>query len=117
TRRATGRSRFFKPAQKEGAREFRTEMLRPIARGGGNFERVLLPTEIRERGVRLFEKLRERGARGKKRQCAQRFGGRLKFLIGARRAEFAQNFEIIQQHFVIALAQNVFEGGPAKRRR
>src|SRR5437016_5832997 len=57
TRGAKRRSRFFKPTPEEGARKFRIEALRPIARNAGNFERVLLPAEIRERGVSLFEKL------------------------------------------------------------
>ena len=117
TRGAKRRSRFFKPAQEEGAQKFRIETLRPIARDADNFERVLLPAEIRERGVSLFEKLCERAERRKKRQRAQCLGDRLKFLIGACGTEFAQNFEIVQQHFAVTFAQNFFEGGPAKSRR
>jgi len=107
----------FEPAQEEGARKFRIETMRPIARDADNFERVLLPAEIRERGVSLFEKLCERAERRKKRQRAQCLGDRLKFLIGACGTEFAQNFEIVQQHFAVTFAQNFFEGGPAKSRR
>ena len=86
-------------------------------RGAGNFERVLFPTEICKRRVRLFEKLRERGAWWKKRQRAQRFGNYLKVLIRMSVAEFAQNFEIIQQHLAVTFAQNLFEKLPANFRR
>src|SRR5205809_2686126 len=54
TRRAERRGRFLKPAQKESARKFHVQTLRPIARNVFDFERVLLPTEKRERGMRLL---------------------------------------------------------------
>ena len=43
----------------------------------GKLERVLLPFDMRKRGLSLFEKLRESGARRKKRQRAQGFSRRL----------------------------------------
>ena len=61
----------------------------------GNLERVLLPPDMRKRGVSLFEKLRESGACRKKRQRAQSFGRRLRFVVHACRTEFAQQFEVI----------------------
>ena len=63
----------------------------------GKLERVLLPLEMRKRGVSLFEKLRESGARRKKRQRAQSLGRRLRFVVPARRTEFAQQSEVVQQ--------------------
>src|SRR6266550_7245221 len=88
-------------------------MLRPISRGVGKFERVLLPVEIGKRGVSQFEKLRKGGVRREKRQRAQSFGGRLRFVVPARRTEFAQQFEIVQQHLLVTFVQNFFENLPA----
>src|SRR6266581_6311973 len=79
----------------------------------GKLERVLLPVEMRKRGVSLFEKLRESGARRKKRQRAQSFGGRLSFVVRARRTEFAQQFEVVQQYLLVTFVQNFFEDLPA----
>ena len=79
----------------------------------GELERVLLPVEMRKRGVSLFEKLRESGARRKKRQRAQSFGGRLRFVVHARRTEFAQQFEVVQQYLLVTFVQNLFENLPA----
>src|SRR5213596_4143127 len=84
-------------------------MLRPLSRDVGKFERVLLPVEIGKRGVSLFEKLREGGARREKRQRAQSFGGRLRFVVPARRTEFAQQFEVVQQYLLVTFVQNLFE--------
>ena len=63
-------------------------------------ERVLLPFDMRKRGLSLFEKLRESGAFRKKRQRAQGFGRRLRFVVRARRTEFAQQFEVVQQYLL-----------------
>ena len=46
-----------------------------------DFDRILLPAEEHERSPRLFEKLRERGARRKKRQSTQHFADDLKFFV------------------------------------
>ena len=79
----------------------------------GKLERMLLPVEMGKRGASLFEKLRESGARREKRQRAQGFGGRLRFVVHARGTEFAQQFEIVQQHLLVTFAQNFFENLPA----
>src|SRR5882724_10658952 len=79
----------------------------------GELERVLLPVEMRKRGVSLFEKVRESGARRKKRQRAQSFGRRLGFVVRARHTEFAQQFEVVQQYLLVTFAQNLFENLPA----
>ena len=70
---------------------------------------MLFPVEMGERGVSLFEKLRETCARREKRQRPQSFGGRLRFVVNARGTEFAQQFEIVQQHLVVTFAQNSLE--------
>src|SRR6478736_389920 len=75
----------------------------------GKLERVLLPRDMRKRGVSLFEKLCESGARRKERQRAQSFGRRLRFVVYARRTEFAQQFEVVQQYLLVTFVQNLFE--------
>src|SRR5437899_2098066 len=108
-----GRSRVSQPAQKKRPWKFRIETRRPITRDVGKFERVLLPVEMGKRGVSLFEKLRERGVLWEKRQRPQSFGGRLRFVVHARGAEFAQQFEIVQQHLFVTFVQDFFENLPA----
>ena len=64
-------------------------------------------------GLSLFQKLRESGALRKKRQRAQSFGRRLRFVVRACRTEFAQQFEVVQQYLPVTFEQNPFENLPA----
>src|ERR1700756_970134 len=89
-------------------------MLRPIARRARDFKSVLLPAEVHERALRLFQKLRERSALWEQRQCAQHLSCRLKFLVGAPEAVRTQNFKIIHQQLAVTFSQNAFECAAAK---
>src|SRR5262249_39755162 len=95
--------------------------LRPIIGDAGKLECVLLPPEMRKRGVSLFEKLRESGVRRQKRQRAQSFCRRLTFVVRARRTEFAEQSEVVQQYLLVTFLQHFFENcsfdfGDSKRR-
>ena len=76
-----------------------------------NLESMLPPLEMQKGDLSLFEKLRERRACRKKWQRSQSFGCRLRFVVRAPGAEFAQQFEIENRKGVIVT--QVEEGSPA----